>query len=215
MGKGHVQTYDWVVKLLNDCDFDGAACRLGFDRTADGDLAIDFLGRRYRITKEGIEPPVPKDVRNEVFEFNVRSVLGYYALSDGNCEPLLDFYPLNYFSHGVFSGGAGKSGAEWSTEPLRKAIGGSYKKFCAAAEKLGLAFEETRGEGKYIWSYLLLPKLPVKIAYYEGDDDFPSDVKILYDKTAPLFFKFEPLAVLNACFIHALAGAAVNDENHD
>ncbi|MDR0685026.1 MAG: DUF3786 domain-containing protein [Spirochaetaceae bacterium] len=214
MGKGHAQTYDWVVKLLGDCNFDDAARRLGFDRTADGGLAIDFLGRRYRITKDGIEPPVPEDTRDGVFEFNVRSVLGYYALSDGNREPLMDFYPLNHFSHGVFSG-AGKDGSDWSTKPLREAIGGDYKKFCAAAEKLGLVFEETRGEGKYAWSYRLLPKLPVKIVYYEGDDEFPSDIKVLYDKTAPLFFKFEPLAVLHTCFIHSLADAAGNNENHD
>lgn len=214
MGKGHIQTYDWVVKLLKDCDFDGAARRRGFDRTADGALAIDFLGRRYRITRDGIDPPVPADSQDEIFEFNVRSVLGYYALSEGNCEPEMDFYPLNYFSQGIFSG-AGKDGSDWATEPLRKAIGGDYKRFCAAAERLGLVFEETRGEGKYIWSYRLLPKLPIKAAYYEGDDEFPSDIKILYDRTAPLFFKFEPLAALNSCFIHALADAARHDENRD
>jgi hypothetical protein len=209
MGKGHVQTYNWVAGLLKNCDFDDVEKRLGFERAADGALTIKFLGREYRITKTGVElmeVPAVSSGFSEIFELNTRSVLGYYALSDGNCEPVMDFYPLSYFSHGIFSG-ASHDGV-LAAGPILKATGGNYKKFCAAANKLGLVFDETRGEGKYAWSYRLLPKLPVKTVYYEGDDEFPSGIKILYDKTAPLFFKFEPLAVLNSCFIQALADAA-------
>jgi hypothetical protein len=211
MGKGHVQTYNWVAGLLKDCDFDDAERRLGFGRAADGALTIKFLSHEYRITKNGVELTDAVALYtgfSEIFDLNTRSVLGYYALSDGNCEPVMDFYPLSHFSHGIFSG-ASHDGV-LAAEPIRKATGGDYKKFCAAAKKIGLVFEETRGEGKYVWSYRLLPKLPVKAVYYEGDDEFPSDVRILYDKTAPLFFKFEPLAVLNSCFIHALASAAAD-----
>jgi hypothetical protein len=205
MKKGHIETYKWVAGLLADCDFDDAERRLGFGRLADGSLAIDFLGRSYRITKTGVEfENAGTDAPPEIFDYNARSILGYYALSEGNCEPEMDFYPLNHFSHGVFTG-TGRDGTEWSTGPLRKAIGGDYKKFCGAALRLGLVFEEERGDGKYVWAYRLLPKIPIKTVYYEGDDEFPSDIKILYDKTAPLFFKFEPLAVLNSCFILALA----------
>jgi hypothetical protein len=207
--KGYIQTYNWVAGLLGNCDFDDAERRLGFGRSSDGALTIHFLGREYRIIKTGVELADTGDsALPEIFDFNVRSILGYYALSDGNCDPVMDFYPLSYFSHGIFIS-ASHDGV-LAADPIRKAIGGDYKKFCAAAERLGLVFEETRGEGKYVWSYRLLPKLPVKTVYYEGDDEFPSDVRILYDKTAPLFFKFEPLAVLNSCFIQALAAAALH-----
>ncbi|MDR3161466.1 MAG: DUF3786 domain-containing protein [Spirochaetaceae bacterium] len=54
----------------------------------------------------------------------------------------------------------------------------------------------------------LLPRMPVKVVHYEADEEFPCEVKIFYDKTALNFLDFEPLAVLNGCFINALAGKA-------
>jgi hypothetical protein len=68
-----------------------------------------------------------------------------------------------------------------------------------------MTLEESRPNLKYIWRYRMLPKIPIKIAYYEGDDEYPTKLQLLYDKTAILFYKFEPLAVLNGCFIRALA----------
>ncbi|MDR3356918.1 MAG: DUF3786 domain-containing protein [Spirochaetaceae bacterium] len=195
------------MKLLKGCDFDRAQKRLGFDREADGALAVDFLGRRWRISHNGVEAVTGKDTDDGVFEVNTRSVLGYYALSEADCEPEMDFYPINHFSHGIFEGGGAGYG-DGLARLFREATGGEYKRFAAGAERLGLVFEKEREPGKYVWSYRLFPKLPVKVVYYEGDEDFPSDIKVLYDRTAPIFFKFEPLAVLSNCFIQALCHAA-------
>jgi hypothetical protein len=76
-----------------------------------------------------------------------------------------------------------------------------------------MTFEFEKSSGKHVWNYLLLPKLPVKIIYYEGDDEYPTKLQILYDKTAIKIFKFEPLAVLHGCFIHGLAAVGESEES--
>lgn len=136
-------------------------------------------------------------------QVNILSVLVYYAISPGTGAPLYDFCLMHHFSQGLCTHKAPE--ADWQTEPLRKEFGSSYPHFADRVSKLGLTYGGSRAHGEYPWNYQLLPKMPVKVVYYEGDDAFPGDIKIFYDKTAISFLNFEPLAVLNGCFIHALA----------
>jgi hypothetical protein len=116
-------------------------------------------------------------------------------------EPCNDFCTLSHFSHGIFN--EGREG--WSKNNILTEVYGDYGKFCKSAKELGMLFEAEKSGGQYIWKYTLLPKMPVKIIYYEGDDEFPSRLQILYDKTAIQFYKFEPLAALHICLIEGLA----------
>ena len=42
----------------------------------------------------------------------------------------------------------------------------------------------------------LLPKIPVQLIFYEGDEEFSSEVRLLFDRTAVNFLEFEFLAVM-------------------
>jgi hypothetical protein len=203
--KGHEKTYKWVIGLLKDADFEDTAKRLGLTLISKDELNVDFLGRTYAITRDAITVKahtINWDTGSCVFELNTKSVLGYYALSEADVEPVNDFCLLSSFSHGIFASGG--SGFEKMLSPLSKAYGTDYKAFREAALELGMKDEGMQGAGKK-WHYDLLPKMPVKLIYYEGDEEFPTDIKILYDKTAIQIYKFEPLAVLNACFAQGLA----------
>jgi hypothetical protein len=68
-----------------------------------------------------------------------------------------------------------------------------------------MEYAGSRVAGEYTWYYSLLPKIPIKVVYYEADDEFPCEVRIYYDKTVLQFIDFEPLAVLNGCFVGTLA----------
>jgi hypothetical protein len=103
----------------------------------------------------------------------------------------------------TFCGGVFREGT--FGDPLGKVYGADYQKFYTAAKKLGMTLEEDKPNLKYTWGYTLLPKIPIKIVYYVVDEEYTTKLQILYDKTAILFYKFEPLAVLNGCFIQALA----------
>jgi hypothetical protein len=232
MEKGYLLTYRWVQKLLVDCDLVEAARRLGIGRfggvnvgiNIDGaddgiipngaaggaggvapvTLALDFLGRSYSVTNGAVELESERVVwesASEGIDYNIKSVLGYYVLSEAACEPVGDYCQLSHFSHGVFREGlfAGK---------IPRAYGDSHERFGAGVGLLGMDYEGALKDGQYGWRYRLLPKLPVRVVWYDGDEDFPSSVQVLYDKTAIDFFKFEPLAVLHHCFLESLGALA-------
>jgi hypothetical protein len=55
----------------------------------------------------------------------------------------------------------------------------------------------------------LLPKIPVKILYCSGDEEFPTAIRFLYDKTAAGFARgHDPLIVLHHSFTVGLAALA-------
>jgi hypothetical protein len=205
MERGYIKTYNWVMELLQNCDFEESAKRMGLRQISPNEVLINFLERTYSITKDAIELSEqktiwrPKTNDYEGYEYDLKSVLGYYLLSEADVDPINDFCTLGYFSGGVFGRNDIFSG------PLEDIYGRNYEKFRETAEKTGITFESEKSSGKHVWKYTLLPKLPVKIIYYEGDDEYPTKLQILYDKTAIKIFKFEPLAVLHGCFINGLA----------
>jgi hypothetical protein len=198
MKNGYEQTYDVIVPRLAECDFPDAARRLGFTLVSMDTLSIDFLGRTYEVTHKGIRPMDAREVN-----VNILSVLVYYTISKGSCLPSRDFCLMHTFTHGLFT--SSNSGSDWMVEPLRREFGGDYQKFHKAALELGMEYAGSRVGGEYTWYYSLLPKIPVKVMYYEADDEFPCEIRIFYDKTVLQFIDFEPLAVLNGCFVGALA----------
>jgi hypothetical protein len=200
MANGYEKTYEVIRPLLRDLDIPYAALRLGFDLVSREEMAISFLGRRFRVTRQDVFPEdgLPVNV-------NYRSVLVYYAISKGEGDPLMDFALLNTFSAGLFSRNNSDSGVDWMSAPLRRAYNNDYPSFAVAARALGMIYLGSRSTAEYNWAYRLLPKIPIKLNYYAADDEFPCEVKIYYDKTVTNFLEFEPLAVLNGCFISALA----------
>jgi hypothetical protein len=91
--------------------------------------------------------------------------------------------------------------------PLEKYFGKDYAKFGEAAAKLGGIEEEAQG-GKHSWKFDVLPKIPLKLVYYEADEDFPAEIQIMLDTTAIRFLEFECLAFLVGCFVRALIKTA-------
>jgi hypothetical protein len=206
MKNGYERTYDFVIKFLQKCDFGESAKRLNLEQLSKNEIIVNFLDRKYIITKNSIdlvEEEIKWSFKTENNNYNIKSVLGYYLLSDANVEPENDFCMLSHFTHiGVFTR---ERNEDWSKSLLTQVYRNYYNKFCKVAEKLGMLFEGERTRGQYIWKYTLLPKIPVKIIYYEGDDEYPTKLQILYDKTAIQVLKFEPLAFLHICFTEGLA----------
>jgi hypothetical protein len=142
----------------------------------------------------------------------VKSVLCYYALSGAALEPVGEMCLLGHFSHGVFSSGRGgeTDGLSQMSRMLADAMGDcgpaeQITRFAQGAARLGMTPVDGVKGGGSKWRYHLLPKVPVEAVFYEADDEYPVDMRVYYDKTAIQVFDFEPLAVLNACFIHAVA----------
>ncbi|AEF80362.1 DUF3786 domain-containing protein [Leadbettera azotonutricia] len=195
MPNGYELTYEAVRPKLKACDFPDAALRLGLDLISPSRMEADFLGRRYEISKTGVRPLDGFPVNP-----NSLSVLVYYAASRGNAKPGSDFRLLHNFAGPIFTG----SGNQWMTSSLAQRYSSDYPGFCAAAKVLGFLPLEKTKRGEFSWRGPVLPCIPVQIAYFEADEEFPCEIKIYYDKSVSDYLEFEPLAVLTGCIAGAL-----------
>ena len=62
--------------------------------------------------------------------------------------------------------------------------------------------------GDHSVSLLALPKVPVSLILYEGDDEFPPEANILFDKSISLILSAEDTAWLAGMVVYPLIGMA-------
>lgn len=196
MCSGYEQIYEGLVSKLSQCDLAEAAGRLGLSLRPDGSLAVNFLGREYVISSQGVNPADGKPVN-----VNNRSVLAYYTLSPGAGEPAFSYVQI---SQHAGPGMLFSTNIKWMTDPLGKTFSGNYQAFSATLAKLGGVFNGTLQSGGYSWQMPALPKIPLQIIYQAGDEEFPCEVQIWFDKNAARFLEFECLAFLQGCLVRAM-----------
>lgn len=199
MKKGYEQIYKTILPKLSVCDIAQNAPRLGAELTENG-AKLPFLGREYLITNEGVAP-----LDGGSCNVNDLSILIYYITSEGAGELSHDFVQLGRMT-GMIDGQKNLESGIMNS-PLIRAFGSDYQKFAAAMTALGGAEEPRGAPGRHAWQLLVLPKILARIVYYEPDDEFPTDIQIMFDKTAPRFLDFECLAFLSGSMVNALIKA--------
>jgi hypothetical protein len=215
MEKGYEKTYNWVKNLLNDCDFSNCSKRLGLKQVSENSVLINFFDRTYKISNNNIELIGQKTiwtVDSEGYEFDLKSILGYYALSEANIKPVYEFCTFEQFSGGVFRENLSPA----DSNKFRDIFKDDYKNFEKVMKLFNMEYEDGNRDGKYIWNYTILPKIPVKFIFYEGDDEFHSKIQILYDKNTIKIFKFEQFAVLHGSIFQTILsiGRIINTGNN-
>jgi hypothetical protein len=195
---GYDSIYLGLIPKLSECDFQESADRLGLEYV-DGGIQVNFLKREYRITLDGVEP-----LDGQPVNVNNRSVLLYYLLSKGHEEPENSYILFESIPR-MISGLSGQN--QLVNTPLERYFGNDYVKFSQAAVKLG-GIEEESQVGKHLWKFDVLTKIPLKIIFYNADDEFPVNIKIMLDKTALRFLEFECLAFMVGCFVRSLIKTA-------
>ncbi len=198
MQGGYDAIYRGLVGRLAECDFRESAQRLGLEY-ANGQIRVRFLMREYVITRDGVEP-----LDGQLVNVNNLSVLLYYVLSQGHGEPENLYIPFQSIPR--LTGGLNTL-TRLMNAPLESYFGEDYQKFRDAALRLG-GMEEESGRGKHVWKLYVLPKIPMKIIFYEADEDFPVDIQIMLDNTAIQFLEFECLAFLVGCVVRSLIKTA-------
>jgi len=196
MAGGYDAIYGTLIPRLAGCDFAESAAQLGLELTEEGNIKARFLGRNYLITKDGAEPMDGKPV-----DINNLSVLLYYVLSKGSGQPRNSFTPLFRLT-GVLEGRWGQY-SDMMMRPLIREFGGNYPRFCRAAAAVGGKCQN-ESEGRHEWLFRMLPKIPAKVVFYEADEEFPAEIQVFLDETAPMFLDFECLAFLVGCFVKTL-----------
>ncbi len=127
-------------------------------------------------------------------------LLYYFTIADG--APLQGNWisfselPNGKFYNQAFQGYTGNEICRTFKNDLRA--------FEAAAEKLG---GESQDLGDLSYRFLALPRVPLVVVYWVGDDDFPSSAQVLFDGSAGRYLTTDAFAILGSTITHRFIAA--------
>ncbi len=188
--KNYQQSFDLACACIKKMNPEERAKKAGaeYQKGEDGEkIIVYFFSEPYQIGFPQIEFYSPsKKVVSQVTRI---LLLHYLIRADGN--PLTGKWvaykdiPGGLLYAGVF--------ARRVTEPLQRRFGKSAKSFREAGIKLGGAAAEF-GNASFILR--AFPRVPLQYVLWEGDEEFPSSVQLLFDASVDHYLALEDMVVL-------------------
>jgi hypothetical protein len=86
-------------------------------------------------------------------------------------------------------------------------VGDRYDLFSQAAPKVGGVHQGDSQAGAQAWNFGL-PRRPVRIEFFEADEEFGAEIKTLFDSSANQYVSYECLELLTMCVVVDLLLAA-------
>ena len=181
----------WAGELAKQ-DLAARAARLGL--TWDGSaVEIPFLGRPYRASGTGIEAVDPESDEGKGPDFFVKIIAACYLLQAEAGEPTGAWTSYRELPGGTFFNAFLEANVEGRVAQVFDRNLETLDR-CAAA--LGGEPHEGLGTGDRCYRFTALPKVPVLLVFWDGDEEFPASARILFDESAPRFIDMECLAAL-------------------
>jgi len=194
---GYEKIYRDLLNGLKSVDLAQAAKVLDLAYNPAGQVEVVLMGTTYLIEKRGIYRQDGKAAAT-----GHGSVLAGYILHQGRGEPTDKFVSFDSITGMV----PARSSYSSSSLEGRLAKYGQVDptRFHDAIVKSGGRPGGEVGIGGKSWIIQLLPKIPVQLVFYRGDEQFPAAARLLIDQAAVNFLEFEFLAVLATIFVAQL-----------
>ncbi|MBF0319435.1 MAG: DUF3786 domain-containing protein [Nitrospirae bacterium] len=177
--------FDKLKEETAKLDLIKAAPAVGAAIMPDG-ITIKCLGKDFTVRHDG---SVETDGTVNLW---IKILLLIYIKTGDASEPANDWVSFDRLKMGIVKIGAFKKECEI---PLTGMFIKDYQSAVAAIKSLG-AVEAEGQPSTAAWKLYLLPKIPVLILYWQGDEEFPSEVKVLFDSTAERYLDIESLVFL-------------------
>ena len=201
--KNYQQSFDFACSSIQGMNLEERARKAGanYEKGKGGEkITLQFFSEPYHIQFPQIEFHSPS---KKVVSLVTRILLLHYLIrADGN--PLTGKWvaykdiPGGFLYAGVFS--------RRVTEPLQRRFGKSAKSF----KETGI---QSRGESVEIGdaSFILhaFPCVPLQYVLWEGDEEFPPSVQLLFDASVDHYLTLEDMVVLG----QVTAGRLINRSN--
>ena len=183
----------FVQERIRKVDFAAVAPRLGAELTTAGDetcLVINLLERLYRVCREEVEPLDQGE--HDLWEH----ILLYNYVAEGGGRPLTgNWVPMESLPGSLAKRKAFVSGCE---EKIAAAYSGRPEELTQALVRLKADFTVPDNNAEVAAIFHPLPRVPFQLLFWDADleDDFPAQVKVLFDETVLDYLDIESLVFL-------------------
>jgi len=188
--KNYRQAFDLACVSLNEMDPEERAKKAGgvYQKGEDGgQIVIDFLSEPYHIHFPRMEFDSPQKKTISL----VTRVLALHYLLRADGSPLTG----RWIGYKEIPGGLLYAGvfARRVTEPLARKFGRSAKGFKQVGLRCG---GESVEVGDASFSLHAFPYVPLQYVLWEGDEEFPATVQLLFDASVEHYLSLEDIVVL-------------------
>ncbi len=172
----------------------------GCEQDGDGNFRLPFFWQEYVVSVQdfGVRRV---DTGQEVSSFTRSLILTYLATADGT-TPSSRWIGFRELPDGMFYVQAfqGYTGGR-----LVRELEGGVEALRRAAQSLD---GETLDLGDVGYVFPVLPRVHLGVVYWQGDDEFPSQARVLFEDTAAHYMPTDGLAILGSQLVGRLLKAA-------
>lgn len=173
--------------------------RSGFQPEGPGAIRVPFLNRIFRLSHPGFEFSDLAAPEREV-PLQEQILVLHYLQGDLPAPPSGDWVAYREIP------GAGFYFAAFirrAVDPLKTTFGQNLAGLQTAAARLnGVAV----GIGDAGFEFRVFPKIPVRLVLYAGDDEFPPEASLLFDRSIARMLSPEDIAWLAGMLVYRLIG---------
>jgi len=169
----------------------------GFDEHPGSAIRVPFLDRVYRVGYPDFEftdmsgNPAEIPIYEQVLILHY--LMGAHGVAPaGHWIPYRDIPGASLY-HGVF--------IKRAVDPLRKVFGRNLPGFSRAAALLN---GSRIAQGDLSFAFSPFPAVPLQLIVWEGDDEFPAEAGILFDRTVSGILSPEDVAWLSGMLVYRL-----------
>ena len=176
------------------------ALRSGCQQDENGDFRLAFFWQEYVISPQDLT--VRRPATGEACSpFTQSLILTYLATADGT-TPSSRWVGFRELPDGMFYVQAfqGYTGGR-----LVRELQGGIDGFRRGAEALGGEPLELGDAG---YAFTVFPRVHLALVYWEGDDEFPSQARVLFEDSAARYMSTDGLAILGSQLVGRLLKSA-------
>lgn len=164
-----------------------------------GELSLSLFNQPIRLTYPGL---IAVGEQGQELPLAVQALLLYYfSVSDGGA------LAGKWVSFGDLPGGRMYERAfqGYSGDKLAGLFGNEIGQFQAACRAAG---GQTLSGGDAAFLFFALPRVPVCVTYWQGDDEFPAACKLLFDPSVCNHLPIDVVAILGSMLVSRIIKAA-------
>jgi len=188
--KSYRQAFEMALQEARSLDPQRTAARTGctcLEKKGGTELMLHFFGTPYVVTFPGVEIVSP--AQKTISLVTKIMVLHYLIRADGTVEKN-DLIPYKEIPGGMMYAGVFERRV---LAPLVNVFGQDPQQFLRAGRAMG---GESGSFGDVSFSLRVLPRVPVTFVMWQGDEEFPPSIQILFDRSIDHYLSLEDIVVL-------------------